>query len=100
MLPLLARIAPLALAYDAVIVCAPVLRVDVVKLACPPDDTAVGPARTVDPSRNVTDPSVAASPVLVVTVAVKVTASVVNDGFGDADTVVRVVLTTVTTAVA
>ena len=70
-----------------------------VKLACPPE-TAVGPASTVDPSRNVIVPSVTVSPTLVVTVAVNATGCAVNDGLGDDVTIVRVVLTTVTTAVA
>src|SRR3954467_5406527 len=75
------------------------MRLDVLKLARPPD-TAVGPASTVDPSRNVTAPSVTASPALVVTVAANPTGCAVNDGLGDAVTIVRVVLATVTTAVA
>src|SRR4051794_37428622 len=100
MLPLLAANVPLALEYDAAIVCVPTLRLDVLKLGAPPDNGA-GPARIVGPSRNVTEPSVGGCPPLSATVAVNLTGWPTIDGFGEAATIVVVITpTTVMVAVA
>src|SRR3954452_21033357 len=80
-------------------VCVPSVTLDVVTLAIP-FTSVIGPASAVDPSWNVTAPSVTTPPAPVVTVAVNVTAWPDSGGLGAAETTVIVGLTTVTTAVA
>src|SRR5436190_157768 len=73
--------------YWAVIVCRPSASTDVENDAWPPA-TGAGPARVVAPSLNVTVPSLAKAPPLVVTVAANVTFCPNADGLTDDDSTV------------